>query len=66
MKVSAKVNPEMKQHKPWFDEGYSKLLRQRKQAKLEILNYSSQISGDNPNNVGHEAGRHIRKEKRNI
>jgi len=26
-----------KQHKPWFDEGCSKLLDQRKQAKLEII-----------------------------
>jgi hypothetical protein len=26
---------EMKKHKPWFDEGYSKLLDQRKEAKLQ-------------------------------
>jgi hypothetical protein len=26
---------ELKNHKPWFDEGCSKLLDQRKQAKLE-------------------------------
>jgi hypothetical protein len=25
----------LKQHKPWFDEGYSKLLNQGKQAKLQ-------------------------------
>jgi hypothetical protein len=25
---------ELKKHKPWFDEGYSELLDQRKQAKL--------------------------------
>jgi hypothetical protein len=28
---------ELKKHKPWFDEGCSKLLNQRKQAKLEWL-----------------------------
>jgi hypothetical protein len=27
---------ELKKHKPWFDEGCSKLLDQRKQAKLVI------------------------------
>jgi hypothetical protein len=26
---------ELKQHKPWFDEGCSELLEQRKQAKLQ-------------------------------
>jgi hypothetical protein len=26
---------ELKQHKPWFDEEYSKLLDRRKQAKLQ-------------------------------
>jgi hypothetical protein len=28
---------EFKKHKPWFDEGCSKLLDQRKQAKLQWL-----------------------------
>jgi hypothetical protein len=28
---------ELKKHKPWFDEGCSKLLDQRKQAKLKWL-----------------------------
>jgi hypothetical protein len=28
---------ELKKHKPWFDEGCSKLLDQRKQAKLQWL-----------------------------
>jgi hypothetical protein len=26
---------ELKKHMPWFDEGYSKLVDQRKQAKLQ-------------------------------
>jgi hypothetical protein len=42
---------ELKQHKPWFDEGCSKLLDQRKQAKLQWLQNSSEINGDNLNNV---------------
>jgi hypothetical protein len=42
---------ELKQHKPWFDEGCSKLLDQRKQAKLQWLQYPSEINGDNLNNV---------------
>jgi hypothetical protein len=28
---------ELKKHKPWFDKGCSKLLDQRKQAKLQWL-----------------------------
>jgi hypothetical protein len=34
--ISAKESPgyfELKKHKPWFNEGRSKLLHQRKQAK---------------------------------
>jgi hypothetical protein len=34
-----------KQHKPWFGEGCSELLGQRKQAKLQWLYYSSRING---------------------
>jgi hypothetical protein len=40
IKISAKVSLgyyELKKHKPWFDEGCSKLLDQRKQAKLQWL-----------------------------
>jgi hypothetical protein len=38
---------ELKKHKPWFDEGGSKLLDQRKQAKLQWLQDTSEITGDN-------------------
>jgi hypothetical protein len=37
-KISAKESLgyyELRKHKPWFDEGCSKLLEQRKQAKLQ-------------------------------
>jgi hypothetical protein len=40
---------EFKKHKPWFDEGCTKLLDQRKQAKLQWLQDPSEINGDNPN-----------------
>jgi hypothetical protein len=42
---------ELKQHKQWFDEGCSKLLDQMKQAKLQWLQDSNEINGDNLNNV---------------
>jgi hypothetical protein len=35
---------ELKKHKTWFDEGYSKLLDQRKQAKLQWLQNPSEIN----------------------
>jgi hypothetical protein len=42
---------DLKKHKPWFNERSSKLLHQRKQAKLQWLQDPSKINGDNMNNV---------------
>jgi hypothetical protein len=50
----------MKKHKPWFDEGCSKLLDQTKKAKLQWLQDPSEINGDNTNNVRCEASRYFR------
>jgi hypothetical protein len=36
---------ELKKHKPWFDEGCSKLLDQRKQAKWQWLQDPSEVMG---------------------
>jgi hypothetical protein len=36
---------ELKKHKPWFDEGCSKLLDQRKQARLQWLQDPSERNG---------------------
>jgi hypothetical protein len=52
---------ELKKHKPWFDEGCSKLLDQR---KLQWLQDLSEINEDNLNNVRREASRHFRNKKR--
>jgi hypothetical protein len=57
---------ELKQHKPWFDEGCSELLDQRKQAEFQWLKDPSQINGDNMNNVTREASRHFRNKKEEI
>jgi hypothetical protein len=67
IKISAKESLgylELKKHKPWFDKGCSKLLDQRKQAKLQWLQNPSEINGDTLNNVRHEASRHFRNNKR--
>jgi hypothetical protein len=50
---------EPKQHKPWFDEGYSKLLDQKKQAKLQWLQDPNEVNGDNLKNVRRETSRHF-------
>jgi hypothetical protein len=55
---------EFKKHKPWLDEGCSKLLDQRKQAKLQWLQTPSEINGDNLNNVEREASKYFRNIKR--
>jgi hypothetical protein len=48
-KISAKESLgyfELKKHKQRFDAGFSKLLDQRKQAKLQWLQDPSEINGD--------------------
>jgi hypothetical protein len=54
----------LKKHKPWFDKGCSKLLHQRKEAKLQWLQDPSEINGDNLNNVKHKASKRFRNEER--
>jgi hypothetical protein len=51
-------------HKPWLDKGCSKLLDQRKQAKLQWLQDPSKINGDNLNNIRREPRRNFRNKKR--
>jgi hypothetical protein len=45
----------LRKHKPWFNNGCSKLLDQRKQAKLQWLQDPSEVNGDNLNDVRGEA-----------
>jgi hypothetical protein len=54
----------LKKHKSWFEKGCSKLLNQRKQAKLQWLQDPSEINGDNLNSVTREASRYLRNKKR--
>jgi uncharacterized protein YaaR (DUF327 family) len=63
IKTSAKESLgylELKKHKPRFDEECTKLLEQRKQAKLQWLQDPSEINGDNLNNVRCEASIYFR------
>ncbi|PNF19361.1 hypothetical protein B7P43_G06727 [Cryptotermes secundus] len=55
---------EPKKHKPWFDEGCSKLLDQRKHTKLQSLQDPNELNGDNRNNIRCETSRHFRNKKR--
>jgi hypothetical protein len=62
IKISAKDSlgyNELKKHKPWFNEGCSKLLDQREQAKVQWLRDPSEINGDNMNNIRSEASGHF-------
>jgi hypothetical protein len=49
---------------PWCDEGYSELLTQRKQTKLQWLQDQNEIDWDNLNSMRHEASRRFRNKKR--
>jgi hypothetical protein len=55
---------EPKQRKPWFDEGCSKLIDQRKQAKLQWLQDPSEANEGNVSDVRKEASRHFWKKER--
>ena len=48
------------------NHGLMKCLDHMKQAKLQWLQDRSPVNADNPNNVRHEAGRHLRNRKGNI
>jgi hypothetical protein len=54
----------LKNDKPWFDEACSKLVDQRKQAKLHWLQDPSEINGDNLKIVSREANIFFRNKKR--
>jgi hypothetical protein len=67
IKISAKESLgyyELRKHKPWFYEGCSKLLDQRKHTKLQRLQYPSEINWDDFNNVRCEASKHFRNKKK--
>jgi hypothetical protein len=53
----------LKKHRPWFNEECSKLLDQRKQAKLQWLQDPSEINGDKLKNVRRETSRHFRSKR---
>jgi glycine betaine/choline ABC-type transport system substrate-binding protein len=50
--------------KVWFDEECSKLVDQRKQAKLQWLQDPSEANEDNLSDIRREASRHFRNKKR--
>jgi hypothetical protein len=53
----------LRKHKPWFNEGCSKLLGQRKQSIFQWLQDPSEINWDNLKNVRCEASRYFRNKK---
>jgi hypothetical protein len=71
IKISAKESLgyyEFKKHKPWFNEGCSKLFDQRQQAKLDFSQAPSKIHVymGYPNNIRCEASEHLRNKRENI
>jgi hypothetical protein len=69
IEASAKDNPgyqKLKHNKPLFDYECSKLIDQRKQAKLQLLQNPNQISGDNLKNLRSETSRTFRKQEKGI
>jgi hypothetical protein len=55
---------EAKHHKPWFDDECSKLVVQRKQAKLEWLQDPRVVNEDNLNDVRWDTTRYLKNKKR--
>jgi hypothetical protein len=54
----------LKHNKPWFDYECSKLIDQRKQAKLQWLQNLNQINANNVQNLRRETSRTFRNKKR--
>jgi hypothetical protein len=66
IKTSAKDNlgyQKLKHNKPWLDDECSKLIDQRKQAKLQWLQYRSQMNRSNLQNLRRETSRTFRNKK---
>jgi hypothetical protein len=69
IKTSAKENLEyhrLKRNEPWFDDECSKLIDQRRQAKLQWMQYPSQMNGDSLQNLRHETSRALGTRKGKI
>jgi predicted CopG family antitoxin len=67
IKTSAKDNlgyHRLKHNNQWFDDKCSKLIDQRKQANLQLLQNPGQISGDNLQNFKRETSRTFRNKER--
>jgi hypothetical protein len=65
--ISAKASLgyyELKENKPWFNEGCLILLDQKKEATLQWTQDLSGIYGDNVNHIRRETSRHFRNKKR--
>jgi hypothetical protein len=54
----------LKHNKPWFDDECSKLIHQRKMAKLQLFQNPSQINGDNRRNLRRETNKIFRNKER--
>jgi hypothetical protein len=52
--LAMSLHKQLKKLKLWFNDGCSKLLDKRKQAKRLWLHDTSKIKGDNLNNVRHD------------
>jgi hypothetical protein len=53
----------LRKHTQWLDAGCSKLLDQRKQAKMQWLQDLHEINWDNLHNIRYEASRHLGNRK---
>jgi hypothetical protein len=56
----------LKKHKLWFHQACSELVDQRKQAKLQWLQYPREVNGDNLNNTRREASKYVGEKWGNI
>ena len=62
--IALKYSTDLKQHKPWFDEECLGFLDQRKRAKMQWVQDSSQSNVDNLNQVRRDVSRHFRNKKK--
>jgi len=63
LKIAYVIMKTYNQHKPCFDEEFSKVVDERRKAELKMLRGPSQVKADNLKNTRPEASRYFRKKE---
>jgi len=66
LKITSVIMKTYNHCKPCFDEEFSKVVEESRQAKLKLLRSPSQVKADKQKNIRPEASRYLRGKKEGI